>query len=414
MEKKTGFVIFNDGVVETLAYFGMCIAKELVKRGYPVYLFKIEDDTCKIDELKAFIRSNDTVLITFNFNGIQHEAIFYDEKLRLLWDLCGVRVLNIIVDNPLYYLKELSDLPKRYAQICIDIGHEEYMKTYYPAVKLFEMMPIPGSNIFEAEEVEKVLFPGKKQAFHEVRVPRPLKDRKMQVMFAGNYTHPDKFEEYIKRLGDEYEAFYRGIIEDLVSNPKKEINKTFREHIEREMGELSSKDMVTAQNSLMFIDLYVRFYFRGLVIKTLTEAGIKVDLFGEGFNALETSKKENLIIHGGTDTKGVLYALEDTVLSLNVMPWFKRGAHDRVYSSMLSGAVALTDESIYMKDKLRNGEDLFFYSLDKLENLPDIIKNGLSDMEKLQNVADSGYRYVSENADWSSFTEKLLKIVYLF
>lgn len=59
---------------------------------------------------------------------------------------------------------------------------------------------------------------------------------------------------------------------------------------------------------------------------------------------------------------------------MNVMPWFKDGAHDRVFNSMLNGAVCFTDWSRYLTENLRDGEDIFFYELDALECLPDMVQ----------------------------------------
>lgn len=48
--------------------------------------------------------------------------------------------------------------------------------------------------------------------------------------------------------------------------------------------------------------------------------------------------------------------LADAKVSLNVMPWFKDGAHDRVFNSILNGAVCVTDPSRYLEEELHEGE----------------------------------------------------------
>ena len=45
-------------------------------------------------------------------------------------------------------------------------------------------------------------------------------------------------------------------------------------------------------------------------------------------------------------------------ISLNVMPWFKMGAHDRVINTMLYGGVALTDTSLFYENTFADGENV--------------------------------------------------------
>lgn len=46
-----------------------------------------------------------------------------------------------------------------------------------------------------------------------------------------------------------------------------------------------------------------------------------------------------------------MQAMRDARIALNVMPWFKDGAHDRVFTAMLQGTAALTDDSRYLREE---------------------------------------------------------------
>ena len=52
--------------------------------------------------------------------------------------------------------------------------------------------------------------------------------------------------------------------------------------------------------------------------------------------------------------------MRDARIALNVMPWFKDGAHDRVFTAMLQGTAALTDDSRYLREECRDGENICF------------------------------------------------------
>ena len=68
------------------------------------------------------------------------------------------------------------------------------------------------------------------------------------------------------------------------------------------MGEVAPDDFRLVMHKMIFIDLYVRNYWRGMVIKTLAEAGITVDVIGKGWEELECSAMQNVRIHPQTDS----------------------------------------------------------------------------------------------------------------
>lgn len=402
------FLLFDGGTVETLEYFSKCIARELRLAGEEVFTFQVEDETTELPRLTEYIKQKDTVLITFNFHGIQQEAIFYTER-ELLWNKYQVLCVNIVVDHPLYYYKELKGLPERYLQICIDKGHEDYMRMYYPGVALGRTLPLAGSNVWEAEELGEQMDASPCRAGSS---PYPfMAERTKTLSFVGNYTPPRQFEQYITRLGEEYEAFYRGMLEDFMEHPWKETHEVFAEHTKREMGELSAGEQLLADHNLMFLDLYIRFFFRGEAVRLLTENGIAVHAYGAGWELLDTKGKERLFCNGSQTSAGCLNVLADTKLSLNVMPWFKQGSHDRIYSSMYSGAVSVTDTSRYLQQTLSDGKNAVFYELSKLSELPETVHTLLADEDRLQQIADAAYGYVTKNHTWKQYTRELLAII---
>ena len=90
------------------------------------------------------------------------------------------------------------------------------------------------------------------------------------------------------------------------------------------------------------------------------------------------------------------------------MPWFKDGAHDRVYNSMTNGAVCVSDPSTYLSETLIDGSDLVFYSLNEIEALPDTIRDLLSNPEKAKTIAAHGYQTVMEKNTWKQRAETLI------
>lgn len=356
-------------------------------------------------------------MITFNFHGIQREAIFHTPEKELLWDLYDVACINIIVDHPFYYYEELKYLPKRYLQICIDGDHTDYMKQFYPDIVCGETMPLAGCSYRDSFSGGKALSlrddvtnPAERipNIFPESLVQVPIASRSTEVVFTGCYTAPDFFLPYMKRNGADYDTFYHGILDDLLADPDQCIHTVYLRHLNRELPELSDEDLKNVMNKMIFLDMWIRFYFRGKAIQTLLAADIPVHCIGAGWNVLPTEKKHLLTHTEYSDTEVCLKAISEAKISLNVMPWFKRGSHDRIYSSMQNGTVCVTDKSNYLLENFKDGEMLRYYDLKELEKLPATVTDLLAHPDMMQQLADRAQAYAKEHLTWKQYAKKLI------
>ena len=403
--------------VETLHFFSDRLAEEYVRMGYEVRLIRIHEPFFGTDNIIDFIRDHETVMITFNFHGIQREAIFHTPEGKLLWDIYDVSCINIIVDHPFYYYEELQYLPKRYLQICIDEDHTDYMKQFYPEIICGPTMPLAGCD-YRVSFGEGTAYSLKEDVVDPAhRIPNltgdsipilPIADRTTPVVFTGCFTQPDFFLPYMKRNGEEYDAFYHGILDDLLADPDQCIHTVYLRHLNRELPELTKEDLKNVMNKMIFLDLWIRFTFRGNVIRTLLDADIPVHCIGAGWDVLQTQKKNRLSHTEYSDTHVCLKAISEAKISLNVMPWFKRGSHDRIYSSMQNGAVCVTDPSAYLTKHFTDSDMLRYYDLKNLSALPDIVTGLLEHPDTMQQIADRARSYASANLTWKQFAEKLI------
>lgn len=403
--------------VETLHFFSERLAEEFAQAGYEVRLVHIREPFNGTDALKAFIVPHETVMITFNFHGIQREAIFHTPERELFWDLYDVACINIIVDHPFYYYEELKYLPKRYLQICIDGDHTDYMKRFYPDIRCGEFLPLAGCS-YRASFAKGMTSPQQPDVINPTVLlspeslnspaPAPIASRSTKVVFTGCYTSPDFFLPYMQRNGADYDAFYHGILDDLLAAPEQCIHTVYLRHLNRELPELTEEELKNVMNKMIFLDMWIRFYFRGNVIRTLLHAGIPVHCIGAGWNVLPVEKTALLTHTEYSDTAVCLKAISEAQISLNVMPWFKRGSHDRIYSSMQNGAVCVTDKSEYLLTHFPDGELLRYYDLREIEKLPALVTNLLEHPDKMQQLADRAYAYAKENLTWKQYATQLI------
>ena len=378
-------IVMVVGGVETLEYFSREMAVAFEKMGYLVFFFDLKHASGSAKKLRKFLKPRETALVTFNFEGLEKEEGVYREGIGYIWDTYQIPCYNIAADHPYFYHERLADLPKQYYHISIDRLQEKYFREFYPEYRDLGFLPLAGTQLCEKDMLG---INGRERGSDSQS--GMTEERSMDVLLTGNYTELSFFEPYIHWINDEYAAFYQGIIDELIACPDKTVEEVALDHCYREMGENTKEDLRIAMSKMIFIDMYVRNYWRGEVVKTLVDAGITVNVVGKGWEKLECDRPQNLIIHPQTDSHTCLLMISQAKISLNVMPWFKDGAHDRVFNSIVNGAVCVSDTSRYLCDELKEGEGVCYYSLKDLAPLPDMVHCLLQDEGRRRQIVDAG------------------------
>ena len=94
------------------------------------------------------------------------------------------------------------------------------------------------------------------------------------------------------------------------------------------------------------------------------------------------------------------------------MPWFKDGAHDRVFNSMANGSVCVTDTSRYLCCELTDRENAIFYDLSNIEALPDLVNSILQNPKKAKKIARNAYTLTMQKHTWANRANDLLRFIH--
>lgn len=376
-------IMLFEGDIETQGYFSRQLAAGFEGLGHETFMYDLSKPYISTEKFFRFFERGNTVLVNFNFHGMSGEEYFLDENGRSMWDALDIPSYNIVVDHPMYYHHFLEKTPHNYHHVSIDRNHDKYMARFFPEIARMPFLPLAGTQ----------LHPGRSNV--------PVECRRYDVMMVGNYCPPKTFEKFITRIDDEYTAFYYGMIDDLLAHPYKTVEAVTEAHLLDELGEVPEGELKKALAAVTFIDLYVRYTIRGEAVRQLADGGVRVHVFGDGWEAVPCRHPENLIVMNNLDSEGCLKKLCQTKISLNVMPWFKDGAHDRIFNTMLNGAVCLTDSSVYLDSILHDGVDCRIYSLEQMDRLPDIASALLADPGQMQRIADAGYQLARAGHTWA-------------
>lgn len=288
------------------------------------------------------------------------------EKLR------DIVYVTYLCDHPEVHRDRLRQLEKRKAIIfTCDAQHEAYIRKYYPGLTCVKFIPMSGS--YSQKQI-------------------PYSERSRDVIFTGSY---------VKQTGEQIreQTFSKFVIDDLIEHPGQSLEECLKHVLQVLRTEATEEEFQELVFESLWVSAYIRNYFRDKMIRSLVENDIKVHVYGNGWENFESAKKENLIIEKG-NSYVARKAVADAKISLNIMPWFKAGFQERIASAMLSGTVSVTDESLYVNQNFRDGEELVVYSLERLEELPGKIKYLLEHPGEAEQIAMNGKTRADSELTW--------------
>ncbi|MBO6149299.1 MAG: glycosyltransferase family 1 protein [Lachnospiraceae bacterium] len=389
-------IILFKNTTESLEFFSFELARYFTEAGHNVFFYNCMDPEDSFRKMQEFIVLGDTAAFAFNFNGMMNDECLCRGKEPVFWNESGIPYVNMAVDHPYYYHEEFAHVPENYRQISIDKGHREYMRRFFPEINSEDFLELGGTDLSENRDIPRI----------------PFKERKYDLVFTGHYVPPDSYEKCISHCEKVVIDFYHGLCRHLISHPDETLEYAAENMIKEAFGDRADDEYLKkCFENMIFIDLQVRHYFRGEAVKALCDAGFEVHVFGSGYEALPLKRPEKLISHGGVDSLKCLEALAQSRAALNVMPWFKDGGHDRVYNTMLNGALSLSDPSRALREHFTDRRDILFFDLKHIDEIPEVYGSVLKDPELLMEIAGSGNKIARESHSWRSRADAILEIL---
>ena len=346
-------------------------------------------NTLIIDALESKYRLEQAIE-EYQFDAIiTCNAIIVDEWQTILKKKIPLYI-TYLCDHPAFHAERLQSLDENAVVFVCDKRHKAYIDKYMKNIKHSAFVPLSGSYVD-----------------NHVKYENRIRD----VVFTGSYQNP---EEYRQQECQNFTGIMRQFVDYMMDTILKKPILTLEEVLEKTLEtfqvEVSDEEFQELMGDFDCVDAYARIFYRDAVIRTLINRGVHVDVFGNGWENFEAEHIENLNIEKG-NYYVALKAVAEAKISLNVMPWFKAGFQERIATAMLSGAVALTDDSEYISSTFKNGENIVVYSLENLSELSDLVTGILNNTEKAARIANAGQEYAWENERWQQRTEEMLAYI---
>lgn len=316
--------------------------------------------------------------------------IYMKESGRYFHDQIPAPKFNMILDHPVWLDSQLSNVPDNYYTLTHDENYCRFIRQYYPGVKASYLFPPGGMEL------------------QEVNLERP---RTYGIVFVGTYGDYRKKCEAIRQSIPQVRFLANRFLLYMRKIPWLTAEKAFESVLEYYHIRVEQQDFFKMFYELRAVIQCVMYYYREKTVKTLLDAGIRVDIWGDSWKESPFAGHPNLTIHGEVTPEESLKVLGDAAVSLNIMAWHKGGFTERMASSMLAGAVLLTDATSYRDGELENGRQCVMFSLEKLKDLPGLARRLLEDTAWRKQIAQNGYRYAKKNHTWTKRAEQFLEIL---
>ncbi len=418
---KISHVVFIKGEEVNCGYASEQIALELEKYEIDTYFVDYQNLIETMAGLCSFAVKGETALVTFNFIGLSEEIHFFGKDCRYIWQDYEMQYLNLLMEHPMFFDKQLRNAPENMVLFCADMGHVKYVERFYPNVRVFFLAAAGNVKAdinleFLKHMPDSAAYGVKYRDYDRIwdyeDTLKPIDERRMDVVFTGNYVPLQNFITSIGSKDRRYEDELYEVLDDMQANPKQSFEHVLMRHVTRRQGELPDEKMRTALGDMSIIHLCIRTMLRDEILRKLAEADIKVHVFGEGWDTFECGSPQNFIYNTtAVSPADCVKAVQEAKISLNVMPLAADGAHERVFTAMLQKAVALTDHSSYLDERFKDDLELVYYDTGNPDGIIDTVYDLLKRPDRMQQIADTGFQKAISKHTWRQRADELMKFL---
>ena len=363
MELKNVLIIKGSAQYGVMRDFADALAKGFSHYGLSVDYFDASLGDDNPDNIATMSKEYDLVL---SFNGmlLGAQEMLFKNPNSIFW--------TFLVDHPYHHHWRMLAKCNNHVVSCVDRKHVEYIKKYYQNIEHSCFIP-HGGNIPSKEPVS-------------------FENRKYQVCLMGTYGDLGDYERKIDSLPEPDKSIVLSITSQLKAGSPLSYEELFDIELKARGLQLPKKMYTDLINALAFVDPYIRAYNRTKILDALTSSGIVVDVFGNGWDKYPCKNPDNLILHGNVPYEEVLSVMSDSKIVINPLPLFRDGSHERVFSSMLCGAICLSEINTYLSESFNHGEEIVFFQMDDMETMAANVKALLSNNQLASSIAKNGYQ----------------------
>lgn len=315
---------------------------------------------------------------------------------KCIYEDLDVPYVSILLDAP--YNTSVGNLGfdcKKHFLCLLDKSHLGISKNLYPYKNFYGEMFLPLGGISGGNEDE--VF--SRERLYDV------------VVSANSFSDGNPVRFWHEEAADKKNIRILDDVADYLLTEPVSVAEGFK-YVLNERGFYDNEFMQAMIPYYFKVFRYIKTIRRAKSIELLVKNDIRVDIFGDGWENIPIVR-DNIggcvRLHRGTSYQEALDLMAQAKVVFQDQAEFNNGAHDRVFSAMLSGAVVLSEYSSYLDKEFINGKNIFLYDWKNGLTQVNIIKEILNDESKRLAVAVSAYGKVNECHRWINRAQSIVE-----
>jgi spore maturation protein CgeB len=381
MLKRIGLLV-NYNLYESKRYFTQKLSDALNRKGIETKIIDVKEKILEADigaEIQNFHPD-----LTCSFNTLSQLP---DKKF--LWDVLKIPHLSILVDPALY---------------SVGLRNSPYSI-------------ISSVDRFDCESLRSPQF---QNIFFWPHATEATKDdvnknsRNYDIVFLGTcYDYENLRVTWKQRLTPALSRVLDKAIEIVLSDKFIPLAQALVLSLNSEKIAPQGIDLL---GLFYYLDNYTRGKDRVELIRSIKD--YKVHIFGELLTEdpvctrswnYYLGSQANIVLHPSVPFAESLKILKQSRISLNSMPFFKNGSHERVFNSLACGALPVTTETLYFKEIFNNDQDIIFYQPGHWDKINESIHHFLENEDKRREGVNQGRNKILQGHTWDHRVDQLLQ-----
>lgn len=381
--QKKILLVYGQSQYNVIQGFVNDIKINFQKLGYEVYLW---DVTSGIKEYgyniyQCTIGYEYIILL----NGVGVEGIIKNKMSmpRFWYENENSKVATIFLDHPQIHIDRLKYIKDNVMVIYDDRYHCEYIKRYMPYIKHVRKIQLGGAK------QEKKLFQSKRN----------------KIVFFGTKHEMAMIKEQIEQF--EFKELVWTVVNKLIIYPEYTVEEMIRIIGRKEHCLCALESIMLNTYLIMYVQIYMRAYFRKKVIMKLAQSGLPLELYG--WNSDELKNYPNVIQKKSVSYEEMLKICQESRFVLNVQPWAKDAPQERAYNAMLGGTIVISDLCDTLENEYKDGESIILYDLKHIDLLPDKVRYYMEHDKKAEKIAECGYEITQQKHTYNNYVRNIIR-----
>lgn len=379
---------------DVLRYFVDDLAKAFSKLEFDVQVIDLIEDSWT-EKLISLVKTKE---IAF-FLGMNGVGIEISADGKSLYDLVGVPFFAFLVDHPMYHLGRLnsSTTSSNIIVSCMDSDHIPFLRTMAPNYsRLFMKVFVPHGASIDQLNLEQG------------------EERPIDVLFAGSFADPNEIRREWKSLYPAMGKLADDIMERAIYDPSMSIHDIVDEVLRGKGISFSDSQLTSFWGIIRSVDLYVRYKVRSDIIRHLNNLPISVEVYGNGWEKLNLKTSQRFKVFESIKFDEVTEKMKQAKTTLNIIPSIRNGGHERIFTSMLSGSVALSTSNPYLQNTFEHGRNSLLFESRNMDELSRVLEGYLGQSDRLQEISKQGQEIARKYHTWDNRATEILNAIEIY